>query len=216
MKAVMDFSKPLAALDKLPQRDRWTLAVGVLALALGVQSLVVSSARERRLAIESSSVADRAERSESETQALADKTRERDALKTRQALTAQQLAELGLASTPHDAIGALISRALPGNSVQLIGLQALPTQELSAPTEDNPNAVAEAASTAPPAPMLFRHRAEFRLEGPVAPLLQALDAVEHRLAPLHIEQVRLTAVPGGAQARVTLTTLSRDRNWLAL
>ena len=219
----IEFNKALTRMDALPQRERWTLSAGLFAVAIGVQSLVVTPLHDRRVAIESSAVADGDAQSQAEASAIAAKTHERDDLKTRQAHTTQQLATLGLASTQHDSVGALIARTLPDSSVQLVGVQALPVQELNVATADDPSAVAAvampaatAASAAQAAPMLYQHRAELRLEGPVPQLLQALDVVEHRLSPLRVEQVRLAAVPGGVQARVVLTTLSRDRTWLAL
>ena len=223
MKTQIDFGKALASLDGLPQRERWTLSAGVFALAIGVQSLVVTPLHDRRVAIESSALADGDAQSQAEANAIAAKMQERDDLKTRQAHTTQQLATLGLASTQRDSVGALIARTLPDSSVQLVGVQALPVQELNLSAADDPSAAAAvavpaatAASAAQAAPLLYRHRAELRLEGPVPQLLQALDVVEHRLSPLRVEQVRLAAVPGGVQARVVLTTLSRDRTWLAL
>ena len=218
MKPRIELGKALARIDALPQRERWTLAAGLFALAIGVQFLMVTPAHDRRVAIESSALADGDAKSQAEASAISAKSQERDALKTQQAHTTQQLATLGLATTQHDSVGALIARTLPDSSVQLVGVQALPVQELDIAAADEPSAAAAvavpaatAASAVQAAPMLYRHRAELRLEGPVPQLLQALDAVEHRLSPLRVEQVRLTAVPGGVQARVVLTTLSRNR-----
>lgn len=221
MKAQLEFTKLLARIDAVPQRDRWTLAAGLLALAIGAQFLLVTPLHDRRVGIKSSALAEGDAQAQADASARAAKLQERDELKARQVQTTQQLATLGLAPTQHDAVGALIARTLPDSSVQLVGVQALPVQELTpVGANDAGVAVAAAAATpvaaAEPAPMLYRHRAELRLEGPVPQLLQALDAVERRLAPLRVERVRLAAVPGGVQARVVMTTLSRDRNWLAL
>lgn len=209
----------LARADALPQRDRWTVATGIVALAIGVQWGIVTPSHERRLNIESSARAEGDAQSLAVASELAAKTSQLDQLKTRHTETTRRLATLGLAPTEHDSVGALIARTLPDSGVQLVGLQALPVEELAsgAAGEATPAVPAAAAAPTPEsAPMLFRHRAELRLEGPVPQLLQALDRVERRLSPLRVERVRLAAVPGGVQARVVLTTLSRDRTWLAL
>lgn len=214
--------------DALPQRDRWTLAAGLLALAIGAQWLLVMPTHDRRVTIESLAQAD----GDAQTQAAADeramKMRQRDELQAQHLETTRQLATLGLAPTQRDSVGELIARTLTDSSVQLVGVQALPVEELTPAAADDPSvaaavAAATDAATAttpaasdPPAPVLYRHRAEVRLEGPVPQLLEALDVVERRLSPLRIERVQLAAVPGGVQARLVLTTLSRDRHWLAL
>lgn len=73
MKTQIDFGKALASLDGLPQRERWTLSAGVFALAIGVQSLVVTPLHDRRVAIESSSLADGDAQSQAEANAIAAK-----------------------------------------------------------------------------------------------------------------------------------------------
>lgn len=215
----------LARVDALPQRDRWTVAAGIVALAIGLQWGIVNPLQERRKNIESSALAEDDAQSLAQASEQAARTAQLDALKTRQAETTRQLATLGLAPASHDSVGALIARTLPDSEVQLVGLQALPVEELMpsdaleagmAPNTPLPADTAAAMPADAAAPMLYRHRAELRLEGPVPQLLQALDLVERRMSPLRVERVRLAAVPGGVQALVVLTTLSRDRTWLAL
>ena len=48
----------LARIDALPQRDRWAVAAGVVALSVAAQWLLVAPARERRLEIENSAQAE--------------------------------------------------------------------------------------------------------------------------------------------------------------
>lgn len=215
----------LSRIDALPKRDRWMLAAGLLALAVGVQGLVVMPAQDRRQAIESSVQSEGDAQREAAATDHAAKILQRDDLKARQLEVTRQLATLGLAPTQRDTVGALLTRTLPaGSGVQLVGVQALPVEELVQQAPDDQAAATQAVvatatattAVAAAAPTLYRHRAELRLEGPVPQLLQAVNLVEHRLAPLRVERIRLSAVPGGAQARIVLTTLSRDSDWLAL
>ncbi|MBX9715399.1 MAG: hypothetical protein K2X42_02260 [Burkholderiaceae bacterium] len=219
-KALAAVGIALSRIDALPQRDRRVLSAGLLALAIGVQSLVVMPAQDRRHAIASTVQSDDDAQSQAAAADRVAKILQRDDLKARQLEVTRQLATLGLSPTQRDTVGALIARTLPDSGVQLVGVQALPVEELVQQAPDETAAATEAvaatATAVPATPTLYRHRAELRLEGPVPQLLQTVDLVERRLAPLRVERIRLSAVPGGAQAQIVLTTLSRDSDWLAL
>ena len=214
----------VARIDALPRRERLALAGGMLALAIGVQSLWIAPTRAKRVAIAASSAESERSRSEAERAAAAERTAAFEALRKRNSELEAKLAALGLKASQREPVGAFVTRSLHGEGVRLAGLTALPVEEiviadlpLAAPDSaagDAANAGAAPTTRAP----LYRHRTELRLEGPVKSVLRAIEQIERDLVPLRIERVRLSPAgnAGAVQASMVLTTISEERTWLAL
>lgn len=213
----------VARIDALPQRERLALAGGLLALAIGAQALWIAPARAKRIAIAESSAESERSRNEAEAAAATQASATLQALRERNRGLESKLATLGLKASQREPVGAFVTRSLQGEGVRLAGLTALPVEELVL-ADALPNAattqateVADAAAAAHPRPLLYRHRTELLLEGPVRNVLRTLELLERQLAPLRIERVRLA--PGGpkgmVQAGLILTTISEERTWLA-
>lgn len=130
-------------------------------------------------------------------------------LDVRGARIGQQLAGLGLDQVSvHSPTGSIVG-ALQGTQASLVSLRGLPVQQVHASA-----AKADATGT----PLLFRHRAEIRLQGSIIELTQALEMLEHGVVPLRIEQVLISSADSGPalQATVVLTAINQERHWFAL
>ena len=214
----------VARIDALPRRERLALAGGMLALAIGVQSLWIAPTRAKRVSIAESSAESERSRSEAELASAAERTAAFEALRNRNSELEAKLAALGLKASQREPVGAFVTRSLHGEGVRLAGLSALPVEEiviadLPLPANDGAagNAATAGATPTNRAP-LYRHRTELRLEGPVKSVVRAIEQIERDLVPLRIERIRLSPAgnAGAVQASMVLTTISEERTWLAL
>ena len=218
-------------LDTLSKRDRMSLALGLLALAVGVEMLLVQPTQTKREQIEQTISADSASQSEAQTRAAAEVATQLTGTQERSTQLQAQLAALGLkdGAKPgqRESLAIFLSRSLSRSDVVLVSTHNLPVEALNLSTPGDENiavAVAiaapasAAASSADAAPSLFRHRTELTLEGSVPGLTEAIDLLERDFAPLRIERVRLAprGTSGAVQATVVLTTINQERTWLAL
>lgn len=204
--------------DALSQRDRLTLAAGFVALLLGVEALVVAPLHDRRRMIEQASAAEAASQTEAQAVARQQLEAQLAELQARGARLDEQLAALGLQRTPSRSPAGFIAAALQGAGVTLVSMRGLPVQELQpAPPAD---AAAEAAVAEPAAQraLFYRHRAEIRLQGPVADLARAVQVLENGATAMRVEDVRVAPGDKGQplQATVVLTTINQERTWFAL
>ena len=212
----------VARIDALPRRERLTLLGGLLALAIGAQVLWLAPVRDKRLAIAAATLQADRSRGDAVSSAAVQASAAREDLQRRQRELETKLAGVGLKATDREALSSFVNRSLTGEGVRLAALTALPVEELT--IAELPAAAGATPASADPAtpaaarPLLFRHRAELRLEGPVQGVVQAIEQVERGLAPLRIERVRITPVgsAGAVQASLVLTTISPERTWLAL
>ncbi len=92
--------------------------------------------------------------------------------------------------------------ALHGTQATLVSLRGLPVQQLPASG----------------ARVLFRHRAELRLQGSVVDVTQALALLARGVEPMRLEQVLISSADSGPamQATVVLTTVNLEPTWFAL
>ncbi|GEM_PF-2423458 len=213
-------------LDALSRRDRLSLAFGLVALAVGIEMMLIEPIQTKRQRIEQSMSADTHSQLEARTQAANDIAAQLAASRTQATQLQAKLAALGLKdglkAAQREALAAFLARSLRSQDVVLVATQGLPVEALNiaAPADEANVAVAVAAATpasgaeAPPA--LFRHRTELTLEGTVPALAQAIELMERELAPLRIERVRLAPRGSAVQATVVLTTINQERTWLAL
>jgi hypothetical protein len=207
--------------DALSQRDRLTLAAGFVALLLGVEALLVAPLHDKRRMIEQASAAEAASQTEAQAVARQQLEAQLAELQARGARLDEQLAALGLQRTPSRSPAGFIAAALQGAGVTLVSMRGLPVQELQATPPADAAAEAAATAVAEPAPQgatFYRHRAEIRLQGPVAELARAVQVLESGATAMRVEDVRVAPGDKGQplQATVVLTTINQERTWFAL
>lgn len=204
--------------DALSQRDRLTLAAGFVALLLGVEALVVAPLHDKRRMIEQASAAEAASQTEAQAVARQQLEAQLAELQARGARLDEQLAALGLQRTPSRSPAGFIAAALQGAGVTLVSMRGLPVQELQATPPADAAAEAVAAEPAAQGALFYRHRAEIRLQGPVADLARAVQVLENGATAMRVEDVRVAPGDKGRslQATVVLTTINQERTWFAL
>lgn len=212
-------------LDSLSRRDRMALALGLLALVVGVELMLVDPMHTKRTRVERSLLADAASLQEGQAAIASGLAMQLQAAQARRAELEAGLAALGLkdglkAEGQREALASFLSRSQRHPGVVLVSTQGLPVEALNIgeSTETAVAVPADAASAPGGGAPLFRHRTELTLEGDVNGLAEAIDLLERNLAPLRIERVRLASRNAGAtvQATVVLTTINQERAWLAL
>jgi hypothetical protein len=204
--------------DALSQRDRLTLAAGFVALLLGVEALLVVPLHDKRRMIEQAGAAEAASQTEAQAVARQQLEAQLAELQARGARLDEQLAALGLQRTPSRSPAGFIAAALQGAGVTLVSMRGLPVQELQPAPPADAAAEAVAAEPAPQGALFYRHRAEIRLQGPVADLARAVQVLENGATAMRVEDVRVAPGDKGRplQATVVLTTINQERTWFAL
>lgn len=191
--------------EALSPRGRACLAGAVVAVVAGLAWRgVVGLHDKHRLSEASTAVA--------QAQQLASMAE----LDVRGARIGQQLAGLGLNQVSvHSPTGSIVG-ALQGTKASLVSLRGLPVQQV--PAAPASTAKTAAAASAAGTLVLFRHRAEIRLQGSLIELTQALKMLEQGVVPLRIEQVLISSADSGPalQATVVLTAINQERSWFAL
>ena len=216
-------------LDALSKRDRVSLALGLLALAVGVEFMLVQPTQAKRQRIEQSISADSASQSEAQARSAADAAAQLTSAQRHSTEVQARLTALGLkdGAKPgqRESFAAFLSRSLRRADVVLVSTRGLPVEAVNtgAPVDDGvavavATPASAAASSADASASLFRHRTELTLEGSVPALTEAIDLLERDFAPLRIERVRLAprGNSGAVQATLVLTTINQERTWLAL
>jgi type II secretory pathway component PulM len=213
----------ITRIDKLNPRDRMALAGGIVAAMVGIEMMIVMPMKTKRVAIEQAVLAESASQSEAQQAAVTERVSRLADLRKRGDEVDAKLASLGLKSTQRDSLSTFLARALQDQGVKLTSLRGMPIEHVTiAPTDASadvtPPVSADAAAGKATPNLLFRHRAELKLEGPLPGVLRAVDMLERELAPLRIERVLLgsTSSAGAARALVVLTTISQERTWLVL
>ena len=230
--------RAIAPLQAMSERDRVALLLAGLALVGAVDWFVVWPMNFQRSSIVQAAIAQAQATSDAAAQAQAEVAKAMAALDERSRNLDADLAKLGMAQSSGQQLGALLSRALQQQAVQVLGLRetAAESIEAASPAVGGPSAASDGAANNPtaaatstpsaatgdtpavaPAAALFRHRFELRLQGEVPALLTALSSLEHEVKPLRISRVRLEGAEG-KQARLTLglVVLSTERVWLSL
>jgi hypothetical protein len=224
-------------LDSLSHRDRLSLALGLLAVAVGMEMMWVEPMQAKRQRIEQSAVADTASRQEAKAAADSERRLQLQDLRARGEQLQASLAAMGMADAikperQAEALSSFLARSLQQKGVVLVATHALAVEVVNAPATNDGAAAAvasESAASSPDVktgPQLFRHRTELTLEGSVAHLIAAIDLLERGMAPLQIERVKLasrnadkSAAAGSStavQATVVLTVINQERTWVAL
>ena len=201
-------------IDQFSRRDRMALAGGALAALVGLEMMVVQPMRAKRLIIAQSVQAESTAQTEAEKAARAERSARLAAMQKQISALEAKLASLGLKEAHRDALSTFLNQTALRHGLVLAGARGLPVEEVTV-TRENATPAEVADASANPSPTLFRHRAELKLQGPVAGLTQAIGAMERDIAPLRIERIYLAPATGGAlQATVVVTTISQERAWL--
>lgn len=213
-------------IDALAPRDRWAVAGGLLAAAIGLEMAVLQPMADRRVGIAASLTAQSASEIEAKRAERAEREQRLDQAVSRAEELQNRLTVLGVHHAQRDALDGFVRRALEQRGTTLVSLRALPVEEIDTQPADastdasnaaDPNAAAAPAAAAS-APRLYRHRAALVLEGTAAQVAESVGALEAGLKPLRLEQVRLRGPsPSGlVGALLVFTTISPEATWLAL
>jgi hypothetical protein len=206
-----------ARLDALPDRDRHMLLIGVLAVLVAADLMLVQPVSVKRQAV--LAAADEQARSaqietERAAQALAQSRNELDA---QAAQLDAELRRLGTERPDGEPLARLLRRVLARRDVSVVSLRNLDVVEV----DFGGSSTAEAAS-APDGERgrrLYMHRLELTLGGRADTLVAAVAALDRHAKPLRIERVRLLAAQEPEirqRAVLTLAVLGTERTWLAL
>lgn len=227
-----------AALDARPPRERAALGAMAVAALVALELLVVWPIRDQRGAVvgavQAQLQADAAARQALQEQQEA----EASTWQARLIKAERELRNHGHGHARGEALGTWLQRALADQAVALVALRDLGVQEAETPAaaaEAHPAAPAAASSAAAPAAAttpagtsaataepaalpLFRLRYELTLDGDVASLTAAVQALGQRMRPLRIERLRVAAGVGGVGARATLVfvIVTPERAWISL
>lgn len=232
--------KLVARIESLSQRDRVVMLAGVLALLAAVEFQLVLGLRERRLGAEAAQLQQPAtDQAQIEAAAKAERQARLKDIKHKLEQRQAELAQQGLASPPQAIFDAL-RKTIALSGVQVLALRALPDKgdeeqpETPSATPTAATALAVAASAAAaqvaqaaapaaqpasaPEHLIYRHRTELRIAGPLGEVTRIVQSFEQPKLPLRLERVSFKAAdnPALVEASVVLLTIGQDRTWLAL
>ena len=230
--------RAIAPLQAMSERDRVALLLAGLTLVGAVDWFVVWPMNIQRGSIVQAAIAQAQATADAAAQAQAEVAKAMAALDERSRNLDADLAKLGMAQSSGQQLGALLTRALQQQAVQVLGLRETAAESIEAASPaaagtgaaidgaahspaaaatSTPSAATGETAAAAPVAALFRHRFELRLQGEVPALLTALSSLERQVKPLRIARVRLEGAEG-KQARLTLglVVLSTERVWLSL
>lgn len=209
-----------ARVQALSTRDRMAVLAGGLALMAGLEFQVAQPLRHKRLQLLQ-------EQGVQLAQSTADK-QQLDALTSELAQVRQSLAQRrrpslsvssgpNLGTAPRGYLDAL-RRSLVLEHMQVVSLKALADEEqIDTPTQDA--ATASPADAAASAPVLYRHRAELRVDGSLNDVEQLVTTLTQEGQVMTAERIHIQGSEQDAgllEATFTLRTITRERTWLAM
>lgn len=224
--------------NALPPRDRMALLAGGLALLVGVEFQAVLPAYDRRVALLASQQGVDPLQQQTDVQELKNKQAELAKLQQTMAQRAPIQAVSTQGGSSRDVFAAL-RKAMALQEVEVVSLKALPdeapikppthadaasaaTAETAPPAEGASAAEVAApavASSTPPEPSVYRHRAELRLAGTLAHVNEVLQRFEQGNQLLRLERVKLNPAendPRAVEATLSLVLISQEQTWLAM
>lgn len=219
----------LGRLAGMPERDRFALLAAGLALAVAAEWFVVWPLHRQHDLIVDAARAEAQAARDSEEEGRQARHQVLTALQLRTRTLDAELAQLGAVRRSGQRLSTLLARTLQPLPVHVVLLREVGVEEVESPaaaaapttpgTPTAPAATPPSGSQAAPAGpvLLYRHRFELRLDGPLPALLATLKALEQDVRPLRIERIKLASVEQGAvQLSVVLVGVGTERTWLSL
>jgi hypothetical protein len=210
-------------IDALPDRERYVLLLGALAVLAAADVLIVQPLGTKRATV-LAAVAEQADSAAAErAQAEQAAAQARSELDARAARLQRELQQLGAERESGEPLARLLRRVLARQGVDIVALRDLDVVEIDAAVAaaSAPSA-ASAPDAAPAKPertgVLFKHRLELTLAGDAQQLVAALAALDAGARPLRIERVRMLMREGASQphAVITLAVLGTERIWISI
>lgn len=223
----------LARVDALSRRDRLAMLAGGLALLGAVEFQVVLPLHDRRVAAEVQQQGPDALQAQAQQTAAQAMQTKLESFQKEWAKRQQSPVHHARASAPQ-AMFAELRQNLALAGVQVVSLRALADEvpqaakpDAAAPVEaaaSDAAAPADAASDAAaqpakPAPTIYRHRAELRVSGSLASVMQVVSQLERDDQVMRLERVLLSATEqsdGQVVATFTLVAISEEQSWLEM
>ena len=213
----------LGRLAGMPERDRFALLAAGLALAVAAEWFVVWPLHRQHDLIVDAARAEAQAARDSEEEGRQARHQVLTALQLRTRTLDAELAQLGAVRRSGQRLSTLLARTLQPLPVHVVLLREVGVEEVESPaaptTPGAQGATPPSGGQAPPAGpvLLYRHRFELRLDGPLPALLATLKALEQDVRPLRIERIKLASVEQGAvQLSVVLVGVGTERTWLSL
>lgn len=228
-------------LDAKPERERAAFGALALAVLVALEFLWVLPMRAQRQAVLSAAQAQLEAEQAAALEQQQQQANARAEAEARLVVLERELRAHGVGASQGETLAAWLQRALADQSVTLVSLRDLGTQEAeppaaspavpgAGPAAEAAAAMAAPADTATPAPgtgapeaavptraMLYRHRYELTLAGDAAALTAAVQALGERLLPLRLAQVRIASGDGvKVQATLAFVVVSPQRVWISL
>lgn len=223
----------LARVNALSKRDRLAMLAGGLALLGAVEFQIVLPLHDQRVAAEAQQQGPDALQVQAQQTAAQAMQTKLESLKQEWAKRQQSPMHHARASAPQ-AMFAELRQNLALAGVQVVSLHAL-ADEVPQTTKPDATAPAEAAASdaaapadaasdaaaqpAKPAPTIYRHRAELRVSGSVANVMQVVSQLERDDQSMRLERVLLSATEqsdGQVVATFTLVAISEEQSWLEM
>ena len=209
----------------MPERDRFALLGAGLALLAAAEWFVVWPLHQQHDTIVNAARVEAQAARDSDEQAQQAQQQVQTALQERTRLLDAELVQLGAARRTGQRLSTLLARTLQPLPVHVTLLREVGVEEIESPATaalagsegGTASGTSGASGTAHSAVLLYRHRFELRLDGPLQALLDSLKALEADVRPLRIERVKLTAIERGeVQLSVVLVGVGTERTWLSL
>lgn len=225
----------LARVNALSKRDRLAMLAGGLALLGAIEFQIVLPLHDQRVAAEAQQQGPDALQLQAQQTAAQAMQTKLESLKQAWAKRQQSPVHHARASAPQ-AMFAELRQNLALAGVQVVSLHALADEvpqttkpDAAAPAEaaasdaaapaDAAASDAAAAQPAKPAPTIYRHRAELRVSGSLANVMQVVSQLERDDQSMRLERVLLSATEqsdGQVVATFTLVAISEEQSWLEM
>lgn len=201
-----------AKFNALPARERAAVLLAGLALAAGLELLLVQPTIARAELIKAAAQEQAEATAAEHTRAASARASLHDGLQRQLREQQQALQALGQGEAGSERLGPWLQRTLAGHGVRVVALRELASEAL--PTITSSEGGDAAGATPPASPGLARHRVELTLEGSAAALIESVRALDARARPARIERVQLAGNDDAAvRALIVLVLTSQEPSW---
>ncbi len=213
----------LTRLAALPHRERVAVLAAGLAVVAAVEWFAVVPLMQRHDSIVDAARAQAQAASEADESAQAAQAQAATELAERSQRVETELQQLGAATKSGKSgqrLADLLARTLQPHTVRMVALRELGVDEIetaAAPQADPADPATATAAAVPARVLLYRHRFELSVAGPVPAVLAKLSSLEQGLRPLRIEQLKLGPADNGeVLLTLVLVGVGTERAWLSL